>query len=99
MTSDFDEEVLSNKYTDKNRISNIRSMRNYPVHELVPVMLDYLSEPKEPAIQEAMWEALGWFELSYQAPLIAAKAKEIMDDERYDKAVRYQAQRAYNRLK
>ena len=99
MTSDFDEEVLSNKYSDKNRISNIRSMRNYPVHELVPVMLDYLSEPKEPAIQEAMWEALGWFELSYQAPLIAAKAKDVMDDERYEKAVRYQAQRAYNRLK
>ena len=99
MTSDFDEEVLSDKYSEKNRISNIRSMRNYPVHELVPVMLKYLSEPKEPAIQEAMWEALGWFELSYQAPLIAAKAKDVMDDERYDKAVRYQAQRAYNRLK
>ena len=99
MTSDFEDDVLTDKYSDKNRISDIRSLRNYPAHELVPVILEYLSEPKEPAIQEAMWEALGWFELSYRAPDIAEKAKAVMNNERYDKAVRYQAQRAYNRLK
>ena len=99
MTSDFENDVLTDKYSEKNRISDIRSLRNYPAHELVPVILEYLSEPKEPAIQEAMWEALGWFELSYRAPDIADKAKAVMNDERYEEDVRYQAQRAYNRLK
>ena len=99
MTSDFENDVLTDKYSEKNRISDIRSLRNYPAHELVPVILEYLSEPKEPAIQEAMWEALGWFELSYRAPDIAEKAKAVMNDERYEEDVRYQAQRAYNRLK
>lgn len=91
--------VLSDENTEKSRISEIHSIRNYPAHSSVPKLLEYLSEPKEPAIQEAMWEALGWFELSYQAPLIAAKAREVMDDTRYPEPVRKQALRAYNRLK
>ena len=99
MSSDFEEETLTDKYSEKNRISNIRSLRNYPAHQLVPMILKYLSEPKEPAIQEAMWEALGWFELSYQKDEIAAKAKQVADDSRYDAAVRKQALRAYNRTK
>ena len=99
MTRDFHEEILSDAQTEKSRISNIRSLRNYPVHSHVPVLLDYLSEPRETAIQEAMWEALGWFELSYQKHLIADKARSVMDDDRFDKSVRYQARRTYNRLK
>jgi hypothetical protein len=96
---EFARYVLSDENTEKSRISEIHSIRNYPAHSSVPQLLKYLSEPKEPAIQEAMWEALGWFELSYQAPLIAAKAKEVMDDTRYPEPVRKQALRAYNRLK
>jgi len=99
MSAEYLDYILSSQNTDKSRISDIRSLRNYPAHSLVPALLDYLSEPKEPAVQEAMWEALGWFELSYRKEDIAAKAKTVMEDNRYEKAVRDQAVRAYNRLK
>ena len=98
MTRDFREEMLSDELTEKSRISNIRSLRNYPAHSIVPQLLDYLAEPRETAVQEAMWEALGWFELSYRNRLIEEKAKAVMDDSRFDESVRYQAGRAYNRM-
>ena len=99
MADEFLDYVLDTWNTEKSRISDIRSLRNYPAHALVPKLLEYLSEPKEPAVQEALWEALGWFVLSYRAPEIAARAKAVCDDTRYPQEVRKQALRAYNRLK
>jgi len=99
MTEDFEEEVFSDDLTVRSRISNVRSIRNYPIHSKVPVLLDYLSDPKEQDLQAAIWESLGWFELSYRAPEIAAKAESVKDDSRFEEKVRKQAERAYSRLK
>ena len=95
----FDDEVLNPAYSEKYRINNVKSLRNYPAHFLVPRILDYLSEPKEVQLQCAMLEALGWLELSYMAPVIAEKAQQIMNDDRFDESVRKEARRTYNRLK
>jgi hypothetical protein len=46
-----------------------------------------------------MWEALGWYETSYQAPAIAELALKVSKDERFDSKVRDEALKTYNRVK
>lgn len=96
---DFEEEVFDSSVSDKNRISTIKGMRNYKVHQYVPRMLEYLSTPDNEKVQLAMWEGLGWYTESYRRPEIAAKAQEIMADERFSEKIRKEATRTYNRLK
>mgnify|MGYP003319395364 CR=1 FL=1 len=93
------ESITDKDMKERSRISEIRSIRNTPLHAQVPMLLDYMNEPQEPAVQAAIMESLGWFEHSYQRQAIAQKAAQIKDDERFDATVRDQALRAYNRLK
>lgn len=100
MSEDFRQTAFDRSLTVKARLSDILSLRNYNVHSLVPEMLDYLSEPSDDVqIQQAMWETLGWFDLSYQAPGIAAKAQSVMNDSRFDVCVRKEAEKTWNRVK
>lgn len=99
MTDGFEEDVLQNGRSERSRISDIRSLRNYTAHHLVPALIDYLSEPREVEVQKAMVEALGWFEMSYRAPEIAAMAEKLKDDTRFDESIRKEALRTYNRTR
>jgi hypothetical protein len=77
----------------------IRTTRNYNYHILVPKELEYLSNPDDVTLQTVMWEALGWYVTSYQAPAIAELALKVANDERFDIKVRDEALKTYNRVK
>ena len=81
------------------RKSGARALRNNPVHSLVPELLEMLSNPEEDdLILTVLWEAMGWYNISYQAPVIAAKALEISADERFSERVRNEALKTYHRI-
>lgn len=80
-------------------IMDMRTTRNNPYHILVPRELEYLANPADEEYQTVLWEALGWYNLSYQAPVIAAAAKKVADDERFPEKVRQEALKTYNRTK
>lgn len=90
--------IMNEESTEKARISEIRAMRNYHVHFMVPELLTYLKQTKEADIQKSMLEAFGWFTLSYHAPEIAKVAKQISEDENYAAEVRQEAVKTYSRL-
>ena len=81
------------------RKMTLRTTRNYNYHILVPKELEYLSNPDDVTLQTIMWEALGWYVTSYQAPAIAELALKVANDERFDSKVREEALKTYNRVK
>ena len=81
------------------RKMTLRTTRNYNYHILVPKELEYLSNPDDVTLQTIMWEALGWYVTSYQAPAIAELALKVSADERFDAKVRDEALKTYNRVK
>ena len=89
---DTDEELYDRKMA-------LRTTRNYNYHILVPRELEYLSNPDDVTLQTIMWEALGWYVTSYQAPKIAELALKVASDDRFDLKVRDEALKTYNRLK
>ena len=89
---DTDEELYDRKMA-------LRTTRNYNYHILVPRELEYLSNPDDVTLQTIMWEALGWYVTSYQAPKIAEVALKVASDDRFDLKVRDEALKTYNRLK
>ena len=89
---DADEELYDRKMA-------LRTTRNYNYHILVPRELEYLSNPDDVTLQTVMWEALGWYVTSYQAPKIAELALKVASDDRFDLKVRDEALKTYNRLK
>lgn len=95
------ETIFDTSLTENQRISGVRFLRNNNVHHLVPVLLDYLSEPDKENVllQTSLWEALGWYTRSIQADAIAQKALEMSSDERFDAKVRNEALKTYNRVK
>lgn len=101
MRDDCQTYIFDKNQTDTRRISEIRTIRNTNMHLMVPQFLELLSEPDSSQIkvQKTLWEALGWFNLSFQAPVIADKALEISSDERFEPSVRKEALKTYNRVK
>lgn len=53
--------VMDPERTKKGRMQDIRAMRNYHVHFMVPELLDYMRRSGDPEVQQAMLEAFGWF--------------------------------------
>ena len=91
--------VMDPERTKKSRMQDIRSMRNYYVHFMVPELLDYLRKSDDPEVQQAMLEAFGWFTLSVRRDEIARTALDMSRDESLAPAVRNEALKTYNRLK
>lgn len=73
-------------------------LRNYTMHADVPALLTYVERAKDETVQVALWEALGWFALSYQREKIADKAWQISQNAKYTKAVRDEALKTYHRV-
>lgn len=93
------EQIMSPDAKPTSRENNIRAMRNYHVHHMVPRLLEYMQNCGDEQTQIAMLEAFGWFRLSYRAPEIAAVAEAMSRDELYPASVRKEALKTYNRLK
>ena len=93
------EQIMAPDAKPTSRENNIRAMRNYHVHHMVPELLDYMQNCGDEQTQMDMLEAFGWFRLSYRAPEIAAVAEAMSRDESYPASVRKEALKTYNRLK
>ena len=94
--------LTSTKASQQGKLNAIHSIRNNPPHYYTDDILKYLDQtvPAEDSIlQRATWEAIGWFDMSYRAPDIAALALKVSQDERYPVTVRKEAQKTYNRTK
>ena len=91
--------ICNDSIETKKKMSAIRTLRNYTLHDQVPKLLECLSHSHmNTEAQIALWEALGWFELSYQRNLIAEKALQTSNDMRFPEAVRDEALKTYHRL-
>ena len=84
--------------TKKSRMQEIRAMRNYHVHFLVPELLTTLRSSDDPEIQRAMLEAFGWFTHSVHRQEIAATAAAMSRDTSLRPEVRAEALKTCNRL-
>ena len=73
--------VMDPERTKKGRMQDIRAMRNYHVHFMVPELLDYMRRSGDPEVQQAMLEAFGWFTLSASRDEIDRKDFEMSRDE------------------
>lgn len=82
----------------KKRKQNIRTLRNYCPHYLVPQLLTYLNNTKEADMQVMLLEALGWHKYSYMAPQIATCSKEMSENTALPEEVRLEALKTYNRI-
>ena len=86
--------------TQTQRKAGARALRNNPVPGMVPQLLELLDNPQEDdLILTVLWEAMGWYNLSYRADEIAAAALKASNDERFSPRVRNEALKTYNRLK
>lgn len=102
MYFDIRKALKSTKASHSSKMNAIRGMRNTPPHFVVDQVLEYLDNPVVPedsVLQTATWEALGWFNLSYQADKIAAHAKTVSEDTRFPVTVRNEALKTYNRTR
>ena len=62
-------------------------------------LLELLDNPAEDdLILTVLWEAMGWYDLSYRADEIAAAALKASTDERFSERVRNEALKTYNRV-
>lgn len=94
--------LKSTTASHNSKMNAIRGIRNNPPHFVVEPVLEYLDSPVAPedsVLQTATWEALGWFNLSYKASIIAEHAKAVSTDLRFPVTVRNEALKTYNRLK
>lgn len=99
MVNNVEETVFNPEEDPWDRKMTLRTTRNYNYHILVPRELEYLQKPDDVELQTIMWEALGWYETSYQAPAIAELAQKVAADDRFDAKVREEALKTYNRVK
>ena len=99
---DIRKALKSTKASHNSKMNAIHSIRNNPPHYYTDEILDYLGSyvPAEDSVlQRATWEAIGWFNMSYRAPDIAALALKVSQDEKYPVTVRNEALKTYNRTK
>jgi len=86
--------------TKKNRIFDIRSLRNLTYHPLVEPLCEYLLTAPGEKLEIVLTEALGWFTYSYRRQMIIDTCSKIMSDpDRFTEPVRLEAQRTVNRLR
>ncbi len=82
----------------KRRLSEIKSFRNYHYHRAVPQLSRFAqAASQDEELRIAVVEALGWFVLSYQRPLIEEAARRIAAEDA-SAAVKDEAKKTLARL-
>lgn len=93
------ETITGPEVTEKNRIFDIRSLRNLTYHPVVEPLCDYLFTAPGEKLEVAIIEALGWFSHSYKRQhIIDTCNKIIADKESFTERVRLEASRTIRRL-
>ena len=93
------ETIAGADVTEKNRLFDIRSLRNLTYHTLIEPLCEYLLTAPGEKLEVALIEALGWFSHSYNRQQIIDTCKSVMTDtEKFSEPVRMEALRTVKRL-
>jgi len=92
------EKILSDTLAEKKKINSIRLLRNYNYHGAVESLCRLAKTAKSDEVKITLIEALGWFNISYNKPLIIQACKEILNDASASKAVKGESLKTINRL-
>lgn len=93
------ETIAGPEVTEKNRIFDIRSLRNLTYHPVVEPLCGYLLTAPGEKLEVLLIEALGWFGHSYKRQYIIDTCNKIIaDTERFTEPVRLEAHRTVRRL-
>lgn len=93
------EEMLNPETDHKWVILDIRAIRNRPCHQHTEALCDYLlNKAPDDEVKLTMIEAFGWFNLSYQKPLLIETCQSIAEDDTQSETVRNEALKTINRL-
>jgi hypothetical protein len=91
--------ITGNDASEKERIFDIRSLRNLTYHPAIRPLCEYLMTAPGEKIETALVEALGWFSHSYDRQHIIDTCRKITaDTARYSEPVRTEALRTIKRL-
>jgi hypothetical protein len=93
------EAITSATATEKNKIFEIRSIRNLTYHPAIVPLCNYLLTAPGEKLELALVEAFGWFTHSYNRDMIIDTCNKITaDSERFTEPVRLEAARTIRRL-
>lgn len=93
------EYMASDTVPNKYKKIEIRTLRNYNYHHMIPEYLTLIDNPDfDEDLKIMLVEALGWFTHSYQKDKIEEACKKIMNDDSYGKDLQYEAERTLHRL-
>lgn len=94
------ETIQSKESSAEERISAIRSLRNYNNHQQVEALLDVLSDnSNEVSVRVALAEAFGWFRWSIKKDLIMEKLHKIYKERGIPKELKAEILQTILRLK
>jgi hypothetical protein len=97
--SDAIETITGEKETEKNKMFEIRSLRNLTYHPAIEPLCEYLLTAPGEKLEVALVEALGWFGHSYKRQIINDTCNKIIADrERFSEPVRLEAVRTIKRM-
>ncbi|MRR20544.1 HEAT repeat domain-containing protein [bacterium] len=93
------ETITGPDVTEKNRIFDIRSLRNLTYHPAVEPLCEYLLTAPGEKLEVALVEALGWFSHSYNRQVIIEACNRVISDTgKFSEPVRQEAVRTIRRL-
>ena len=93
------ETITGPDVTEKNRIFDIRSMRNLTYHPAIEPLCSWLLTAPGEKLEVVLVEALGWFSHSYNRQHIVETCNQIISDtSRFSEPVRQEAVRTIGRL-
>lgn len=91
--------ITGKEVSEKERIFDIRSLRNLTYHPAIRPLCEYLLTAPGEKIETALTEALGWFSHSYDRQHIIYTCRKITEDTvRFSEPVRLEALRTVKRL-
>ena len=93
------EAIISKETTKKNRIFEIKTLRNQPYHTLIPALCKYVRDCDDEQSQLILLEAFGWFSYSYNKKEIFETCSFIAGSDKYTKQARDEAYKTILRLK
>ncbi len=92
------ETITGKDVSDKDRMFDIRSIRNNTYHTAIPDLCIYLLTAPGEKTEVALIEALGWFNYSYNRKKIIDACSKIIGSEEYSAAAKTEALRTIRRL-
>ncbi|WP_231561100.1 hypothetical protein [Sphingobacterium sp. T2] len=91
--------ITDRSAAEKERLSELTSLRLYRHHSLVPEMINLaISNEESELLRITVLEALGWYTLSYQRNAIIEGCEAILKSDAPD-AVKKEALKTKNRIK